>query len=128
LVSTLGDYLAFCNCLIHNGQYEGGRLLGRKTLEWMTCNHIPEQFMPLKMGPWELDHGYGLGFRVTTSLGEARKSTSVGEYGWGGAANTYFWIDPAEEIIGLMMTQYMPTPSYPVQERFQNLAYQAIVD
>jgi len=128
LISTLGDYLAFCNCLINNGRYPGGQLLSRKTLEWMTADHIPAHLKPLKMGAEQLDFGFGLGFRVATSLGEARSLTSVGEYGWSGAANTFFWIDPAEEIIGLMMTQHMPLEPYPVQERFRNLAYQAIVD
>lgn len=128
LVSTLSDYLSFCNCLIHNGQYEGGRLLSRKTLAWMTSDHTPAQLKPLKLGLWTLDHGFGLGFRVATSLGEARSLISLGEYGWAGAAQTYFWIDPSEEFIGLMMTQYMPVEPYPAQERFMNLAYQAIAD
>lgn len=128
LVSTLSDYLSFCDCLINKGRYEGGRLLSRKTLAWMTSDHIPTQLKPIKIGPWTLDHGFGLGFRVATSLGEARSLTSLGEYGWAGAAQTYFWIDPAEEFIGLMMTQYMPIEDYPVQERFKNLAYQAIAD
>jgi CubicO group peptidase (beta-lactamase class C family) len=128
LVSTLRDYLNFCNCLIKNGQFQGERLFSRKTLAWMTSNHIPAQLKPLKLGPWALDYGFGLGFRVTTSLGEARALTSKGEYGWAGAANTYFWIDPAEEFIGLFMTQYMPIEPYPAQERFKILAYQAIAD
>jgi CubicO group peptidase (beta-lactamase class C family) len=128
LVSTLSDYLSFCNCLIHNGQHEGGRLLSRKTLAWMTSDHTPAQLKPLKLGLWTLDHGFGLGFRVATSLGEARSLISLGEYGWAGAAQTYFWIDPSEEFIGLMMTQYMPVEPYPAQERFMNLAYQAIAD
>lgn len=128
LVSTLRDYLNLCNCLINNGLHEGKRFLGRKTLEWMTSDHIQGQLKPLKLGAWELDFGFGLGFRVVTSLGEAKSLTSIGEYGWAGAAQTYFWIDPAEEIIGLMMTQYMPFEPYPVQERFKNLAYQAIAD
>lgn len=128
LVSTLRDYLNFSNCLINNGQYEGERLLGRKTLEWMTSNHIPRQLRPLKLGTWELDFGIGFGFRVVTSLGEAKSLTSLGEYGWAGAAQTYFWIDPVEEFIGLFMTQYLPAEEYPVQERFKNLAYQAIAD
>jgi len=127
LVSTLSDYLNFCNCLLNNGQYEGRRLLGRKTLEWMTSNHIARELMPLKLGPTVFDFGFGLGFRVVTSLGEARSLTSTGEYGWAGAAQTYFWIDPAEAFVGLMMTQHMPMEPYPVQERFKNLAYQAIV-
>ncbi|MCB0053632.1 MAG: beta-lactamase family protein, partial [Caldilinea sp.] len=128
LISTLGDYLAFCTCLINGGSYPGGQLLSRKTLAWMTADHIPAHLKPLKMGAEPLDFGFGLGFRVATSLGEARSLTSAGEYGWAGVANTYFWIDPAEEMIGIMMTQHMPLEPYPVQERFRTLAYQAITD
>lgn len=128
LVSTLADYLRFCNCLLANGRYPYGQLLSRKTIAWMTSNHIPATQMPLHIGPWPQHSGFGLGFRVITSLGEARTLTSQGEYGWAGAANTYFWIDPAEEFIGLFMTQYMPAEGYVPQERFKILAYQAIVD
>jgi CubicO group peptidase (beta-lactamase class C family) len=128
LTSTLSDYLKFCNCLLHNGTSAGQQLISRKTLAWMTANHIPDRLMPLSIGPNELDHGFGLGFRVTTDLGKARALTSVGEYGWAGAAQTYFWIDPSEDFIGLMMTQHMPLEQYPVQQIFRNLAYQAIVD
>lgn len=132
LASTLADYLKFCDCLLANGVYDGGggggRLISRKTLAWMTANHIPDALMPIFLGPTERDHGFGLGFRVTTDLGKRRRLSSVGEFGWGGAANTYFWIDPAEELIGLMMTQHMPLSPYPVTERFRNMAYQAIAD
>ncbi len=128
LVSTLADYLKFCNCLLDRGSYEGGRLLSRKTIEWMTANHIPKSLMPIRMGEGELDHGFGLGVRVTTELGQARKLSSVGEYGWGGAANTYFWIDPVEDFIGLLMTQHLPQLPYPAADKFRNLAYQAIDD
>ena len=128
LASTLSDYLSFCNCLLNEGRYESGRLINRKTLDWMTANHMPRHMLPLKLGPRVLDHGFGLGFRVATSLGDMRALSSPGEYGWGGAANTYFWIDPAEEFIGLMMTQHRPILPYPVRERFKILAYQAIDD
>ncbi|MEO8396589.1 MAG: serine hydrolase domain-containing protein [Chloroflexota bacterium] len=128
LVSTLADYLAFCNCLLDQGKNSDGILLSRKTLAWMTANHIPPSLMPLKVGLDVKDHGYGFGFWVTTSLAERRILSSVGEYGWDGAAKTYFWIDPAEDLIGLLMTQYMPMLPYPVRERFRVLAYQAIVD
>ncbi|MCP4418996.1 MAG: beta-lactamase family protein [Chloroflexi bacterium] len=128
LISTLSDYLKFCNCLLQNGRYQNGRLLNRKTIEWMTANHIPNQLLPLAIGPQTLDFGFGLGFRVTTALGKARSLTSVGEYGWAGLAKTYFWIDPAEEFIGLMMSQHAPVEPYPPQELFKNLAYQAIDD
>ncbi len=127
LVSALADYLAFCTCLLNNGKYDGGSLIGRKTLAYMTADHT-QAFQPLKIGENVFDHGFGLGFRVNTHLGQARATTSVGEYGWGGAAQTYFWIDPAEDFIGLMMTQHMPLEPYPVQERFRALAYQAIED
>ena len=80
------------------------------------------------MGDNTMDHGFGMGFRVTTSMGERRALSSVGEYGWSGAAQTDSWIDPAENLIGLMMTQYMSIDPYPVLERFRNLVYQAIID
>jgi CubicO group peptidase (beta-lactamase class C family) len=128
LISTLADYLSFCECLLHGGKYEGGRLLSRKTIEWMTANHIPDALMPMKAGLDTIDHGFGLGFRVTTSLGMKRRLSSVGEYGWGGAAKTYFLIDPAEALVLVMMTQHMPVEIYPMQEMFTNLAYQAIDD
>jgi len=128
LTSTLSDYLKFCNCLLNNGTFEGGQLISRKTLAWMTANHIPDALMPLSIGLDVLDGGFGLGFHVTTDLGRTHSLTSVGEYGWSGAANTHFWIDPAEDFIGLMMTQHMPMDVYRVPEYFRNLAYQAIVD
>ena len=128
LVSTLSDYLAFANCLLAGGRHAGGRLLSRKTMALMTANHIPDAMRPLAIGPEPLDFGFGLGFRVATSLGEARLLTSVGEFGWAGAAQTYFWVDPAEAFIGLMMTQYVPTDFYPFRDLFKNLAYQAIDD
>jgi CubicO group peptidase (beta-lactamase class C family) len=124
LTSTLSDYLKFCNCLLNRG----APLIGRKTLALMTANHIPDALLPLTIGANELDHGFGLGFRVAIDLGRARALTSVGEYGWAGAAQTYFWVDPAEDFIGLMMTQHMPLEQYPVQQIFRNLAYHAILD
>ena len=80
----------------------------------MTVNHLPQAMLPIQLGPFELDFGFGLGVRVVTSLGEARSLSSAGEYGWAGAANTYYWIDPAEEMIGLMrhsICRYTPIRS-----------------
>jgi CubicO group peptidase (beta-lactamase class C family) len=128
LTSTLADYLKFCNCLLDTATSKSTQLINRKTLALMTANHIPDALMPITIGANELDHGFGLGFRVATHLGKARALTSVGEFGWAGAAQTYFWIDPSEDFIGLMMTQHMPLGVYPVQQRFRNLAYQAIAD
>ena len=109
LTSTLSDYLKFCNCLLNKGT----PLISRKTLAWMTANHIPDKLLPLTIGINELDHGFGLGFRVATDLGKARALTSVGEFGWAGAAQTYFWVDPTEDFIGLMLTQHMPLEVVP---------------
>jgi CubicO group peptidase (beta-lactamase class C family) len=128
LVSSVADYLAFARCLLQGGAYEGGRILSRKTVAWMTANHIPASFFPLWVGSWETDFGFGLGFRVTVDLGQARALTSVGAFGWEGMANTYFWVDPAEDFIGVLMTQYLPVDPYPLQDAFRNLAYLAIVD
>lgn len=128
LASTITDYLQFCRCLLNHGAYDGGQLISRKTLDWMTANHIPDHMMPLTVGLEVLDHGFGLGFRVPTRLGEARTLKSMGEFGWAGAANTFFWVDPAEDFIGLFVTQYLPLLPYPVTDRFRNLAYAAIVD
>ncbi len=128
LVSTLGDYLKFSNCLLNGGAYEDGHLLSHKTLAWMTSNHIPAALMPLAIGPEEGDYGFGLGFSVLDKLGMSNTISSVGKFSWGGAAKTLFWVDPAEQLIALMMTQYLPLLPYPVQDRFRNLVYQAIVD
>ncbi len=128
LISTQADYLRFCNFLLSDGAYDGGRLISRRTLAMMTADHIADALKPLNMLPFETSYGFGLGFRVATGLGKVRTLTSVGEYGWSGAAKTYFWIDPAEDMIGMMMTQILPTDDYPVNERFRILAYQAIAD
>jgi CubicO group peptidase (beta-lactamase class C family) len=117
LVSTAGDYLRFCQMLLGNGTLEGARIIGRKTLELMTQNHITggKTVAEAAMGPrWrEQPHqgtGFGLGFAVTLDPAVAQVSTSPGTYYWSGAASTHFWIDPAEELAVVFMTQYMPSP------------------
>jgi CubicO group peptidase (beta-lactamase class C family) len=129
LTSTLGDYLKFANCLLNKGAYEGGCILGRKTLEYMASNHVPEKLFPLILGVSYLGTGFGLGFRVTMETGGTRYISSVGEFGWSGAAQTHFLVDPQEELITLYMTQMLPDMViYPYRERYQNVVYQAIVD
>jgi CubicO group peptidase (beta-lactamase class C family) len=128
LVSTLGDYLCFCNCLINSGEYNGGHLLSRKTIAWMTTNHVPRHFMPAVFNPYAYVSGYGMGFWVDSTLEHARSVTSPGQYGWGGAAHTWFWIDPAEHFIGLLMTQIRSEHGHRVTEIFRNLCYQSIFE
>jgi CubicO group peptidase (beta-lactamase class C family) len=129
LISTLADYHKFANCLLNKGAYEGGRLLGRKTLEFMASNHVPAAHFPLAIGTSNLGTGFGLGFRVTQAIGAARYLSSVGEFGWDGAARTYFLVDPQEELVTLFMTQVLAEGVvYPFHEIYRNLVYQAIVD
>jgi len=123
LVSTTDDYLRFAEMLLNKGELDGVRLLGRKTIEWMTVNHLPPN-----LHIWDdPTAGFGLGFGVATSLA-GRNVGSIGRYGWGGAAGTNFWVDPQEELFGLFMIQIMPGGTYPIADEFEVLTYQALVD
>jgi CubicO group peptidase (beta-lactamase class C family) len=123
LVSTASDYIRFSQMLLNGGELEGTRLLGRKTVALMTMNHLPPALHPYS----QKGAGFGLGFRVLTDVAETGIVGSEGAFSWGGAASTTFWIDPEEELIGLLMTQLLANP-YPFQQQFKTLTYQAIVD
>ena len=123
LVSTTGDFLRFAQMLLNKGEVDGVRLLGRKTVELTTTNHLPD-------GIFSFDDpatGFGLGVSVLLNLGKSQTLGSVGNFGWGGAANTNFWVDPQEELLGILMLQFMPSDTYPVVADFRNLTYQALV-
>jgi CubicO group peptidase (beta-lactamase class C family) len=122
LVSTAYDYLRFCQMLLNQGQYEGKRLLSRKTVQLMSSDNLGT--IP-GMGPGT---GFGLGFAVSKAPGEAGMLGSAGEYNWGGAAGTRFWIDPQEELIGIFMIQILPHTGLEYGSEFRVLAYQAIAD
>jgi CubicO group peptidase (beta-lactamase class C family) len=125
LAGTAEDYLRFCQMLLNGGQFNGTRLLSRKSIEMMTANHIGD--IPL----WRDTLGgyrFGLGFRVLTDLGQSPSLASKGSYGWGGAYGTYFWVDPKEEMIGILMFQLLPYAHLNIRYDFQNAATQAIVD
>jgi CubicO group peptidase (beta-lactamase class C family) len=124
LVSSTGDYLRFAQMLLNQGQLDGERLLGRKTVELMASNHLPAGVHPFE----ETYRGFGLGVSVLLDPAQAQNLGSVGTFGWGGAANTNFWIDPREELIGILMVQFMPSDTYPVAPNFRTLVYQALVD
>jgi len=124
LVSTVADYVRFAQMLLNKGTLDGERLLSRKTLELMTANHLPDGVHPFD----DPTRGFGLGFGVRTWLAPSQIVGSVGSYGWGGAASTDFWVDPQEELIGLLMLQFMPSGHYPVSDDFRVQTYQAIVD
>jgi CubicO group peptidase (beta-lactamase class C family) len=129
LVSTTSDFLRFAQCLLNNGEQEGIRLLGRKTVEWMRANHLQLELLPISSGEDPMPGlGFGLGFSVMLDPTRADLMGSVGAYGWGGWSSTHFWIDPLEELIGILMVQYIPSGTYPISQDFRALVYQAIID
>ncbi len=127
LFSTAQDYMSFALMLFSKGQLDGKRILGRKTVELMHANRIPAALMPLQIGPFPLyGYGFGLGSRILLDMGAAGTPGTVDEFGWAGAASTYYWIDPAEELVGVFMTQYQGIDAPDAD--FRVLVYQAIVD
>jgi len=129
LVSTAPDYLRFAQMLLNRGELDGTRLISPKTVELMTMNHIPASLLPLQIGEWVLNgYGFGLGVNVVLNPAQAGMIGTVGAFGWGGAANTEFWVDPQEQLIGILMNQFMPRDTYPVINDFRVLTYQALVD
>ncbi|MCE7984910.1 MAG: class A beta-lactamase-related serine hydrolase [Caldilinea sp. CFX5] len=128
LFSTVDDYLRFTQMLLNGGTLDGERILGRKIVELMHTNHLPPLLLPYDIGgiPWA-GYGFGLGSRVLLNLADSAVPGSVGEFGWSGAAKTYYWIDPQEQLIGILMSQYMMGFEVPEKD-LQLLTYQALVD
>jgi CubicO group peptidase (beta-lactamase class C family) len=134
LCSTAADYLTFCRALLNRGELGGVRLLGPKTLALMTSNHLPggrdlpEMSRSLFSEAAYNGIGFGLGFSVTMDPAKTLIPGSAGEYAWGGAATTSFWIDPTEELIAIFMTQVLPSSAYPLRRELRTMIYAAITD
>jgi CubicO group peptidase (beta-lactamase class C family) len=132
LVSTAGDYHRFAQMLLGRGEFEGVRLLGSRTVDYMTTNHLPDGRDIASFGHpiSEPDEGVGFGLGFSVVLDPARHKTlsSAGEFAWGGAASTNFWVDPAEDLTVVLMTQLLPSTSLPIRPRLTALVQQAIVD
>ncbi len=134
LVGTAADYHRFVELLRRGGEYEGVRLLGSRTVDYMTTNHLPggvdlEQFgRPLFSETTFDGTGFGLGFAVVDDPVKSKVLGTAGSYHWGGAASTAFWVDPVEEITGLFLTQLLPSGSHPIRSELSQLVYQALVD
>lgn len=124
LVSTTTDYLRFLQMLLNGGSLDGQRILNRETVAMMTRNQIGDLRIPF---PGHGD-GFGFGFGVVTDRGAAADPSSVGSFSWGGIYNTYFWVDPQEQLIGLLMTQLFPYDHLPLRSEFKQLSYAAIDD
>ena len=134
LVSTTADYLQFCRMLLGRGALGNARLLSPKTLALMTANHLPggktlpELSQSLFSEATYDGVGFGLGFAVTMDPARTLLPGSRGEFWWGGAATTSFWIDPAEDLAVIFMTQCLPSGAYPVRRELRTLVYSAITD
>ena len=124
LVSTAHDYIRFQQMMLNGGELDGVRLLGPKTVELMFANHTGD--LPLWLsGP---GMGFGLGYSVVLDRAVAHTSDSEGSVSWGGAFGTLFWIDPAEELVAIVLTQIRPYSHIRIREGFHNVVNQAIVD
>ena len=134
LCSTSADYLTFCRALLNGGELNGTRLIGPKTLALMTSNHLPggrtlpELSRSLFSEATYHGIGFGLGFSVTLDPARTLIPGSAGEYAWGGAATTSFWIDPLEELIAIFMTQVLPSTATAVRRELRTMIYAAITD
>ena len=133
LVSTIDDYFHFAQALCQGGEFQGQRIIGRKTLEFMRSNHLPgNQDLPgLSVGSFSetpyAGSGFGLGFSVKTDVAKSQINGSVGEYGWGGLASTNFFIDPVEELVMIFMTQLIPSSSYPIRQELRAIINGALI-
>ena len=135
LVSTARDYYRFVQMLCNGGRLEDARLLSRKTIDLMRTNHLPGGVDLLAVAPQGAFQeatmtgtGFGLGFSVLLDQAKAQISGSPGQYAWGGAASTAFWIDPVEKLVLVFMTQLLPSSTYPFRRELQVLINSAYVD
>jgi CubicO group peptidase (beta-lactamase class C family) len=134
LTGTMHDYLRFCHFLLGRGELDGVRLLGSRTVEYMTRNHLPggtdlEAFGRPLFAETTFDGvGFGLGFSVMLDPAANRVLGSAGSYSWGGAASTVFWVDPTEELVVVFLTQLLPSSTYPIRPQLQQLVHQSLVD
>lgn len=134
LVSTAADYLKFCEMILGGGRRGDVRLLSPKTIELMGANHLPDgkDLTALSVSLFSeatyAGVGFGLGFSTTLNPATTLIPGSVGDMSWGGAASTFFWIDPKEDLICIFMTQLMPSTAYPVRRELRTLVYSAFED
>jgi CubicO group peptidase (beta-lactamase class C family) len=134
LVSTAADYLRFNHMLLNGGALEGERLLAPKTLKLMTANHLPggQDLTRLSRSLFSESTnagiGFGLGFAVVFDAPQTLLPVSNGEFYWGGAASTAFWVDPLEEVTVVLMTQLLPSTAYPIRRELRTLVYSALTD
>jgi CubicO group peptidase (beta-lactamase class C family) len=134
MVSTASDYMRFCKMLANGGELDGRRIIGPRTLAYMACNHLPGGCDLAQMSPASAGEtsragvGFGLGFACVLDPTVLGGLSVPGEYYWGGAASTAFWITPAEDLAVVFMTQVRPSSTYPIRRELRAIIYGAIVD
>ena len=134
LVSTTADYLRFTNMLANGGELDGQRILSPMTLRLMTANHLPggQDLTQLSKSLFSESTyagiGFGLGFAVVFDPPKTLIPCSKGEFYWGGAASTAFWVDPVEHVTVVFMTQLMPSAAYPIRRELRTLVYSALME
>lgn len=134
LVSTAADYMRFCQMLLNRGEFGGHRLIAPNTLDLMTANHLPDGkdltqlSRSLFSEATNAGVGFGLGFAVVTDPAKTLVPCSEGEFYWGGAASTAFWVDPIEDLAVVFMTQVLPSSAYPIRRELRTLVYSALVE
>jgi len=122
MMSTLEDYLRFTSALANGGVFQGKRIIGSKTLEFMTADHT------LNRPGRPPGLGFGLGFEVRQRTGDSALPGSVGEYGWAGNAGTLFWIDPKEQLIAIYMVQVSDPDRIALRNQFRTMVQAALID
>ena len=127
-VSTAGDYVRFTQMLLNRGTLEGARILGRKTVEYMTSDHLGTQIAPGQSYSPGPGYGFGLGFAVRKETGLSGLTGSAGDYNWGGAYGTGFWVDPKEEMAVIFMAQAPGPIRVHYRQLLKSLVLQAIVN
>ena len=133
LLSTMSDYYRFCSMLLNQGELDGTRIIGRKTLAMMASNHLPDNKDLTEMSQSAFSEttyqgvGFGLGFSVILDPVKTQSLTDVGEYGWGGAASTVFWVNPKEEMVVIFLTQLLPSSTYQVRRELRSLVYSSLM-
>ncbi len=127
LVSSAEDYLRFCQMLLNEGELNGKRLLKKETVQAMTQNQLPKSAYPIDLNGPRRGVGFGLGFSVVVEKTNYTQLSHLGEYGWGGAASTHFWVSPKDDLAVVVLTQLMPF-TYQMENAVKPLVYDAILD
>lgn len=130
LTSTASDYLRFAQMMLNRGELDGCRILKPETVALMTQNHLPKHLLPLSFnGVSRGSHsgyGFGLGYCINIDPDNTAAAGSRGDFSWGGMADTYCWVDPEQQLIGILMQQYLPSLHHPGRKEFRDCVYRAL--